>query len=92
MFLLRTALAILICFKQALLDANSPEAVMAILLNPPASLLPTQADAFIDIVFSVKMKDDDIRKQRNKLEAQVKRQTQSRGLDAARPSISLPRT
>lgn len=67
---------------------------MSILLKPPASLLPTQADAFLDIAFSVKMKDDDIRKQRNKLEAQVKRQTQSqsRGLDAARPSISLPRT
>ncbi|THH28126.1 hypothetical protein EUX98_g6054 [Antrodiella citrinella] len=90
-FLFRAGLAIFCCCKQALLDANSHDAVMAILLNPPASILPSHADAFIEVAFSLKMKDDDIRKLRNKMEAQVKRNTQSR-IDVSRPSISLPRT
>lgn len=91
-FLFRAALAIFTCCKQALLDATSQEAVLSILLNPPPSVLPSQPDAFLDVAFSIKMKDDDVRKQRNKMEAQVKRQAQSRGIDVSRPSISLPRT
>lgn len=90
-FLFRTALVLFTCCKHGLFEATSQDAVMSILLNPPSIYLPSSPDAFVDLALSVKMKDDDVKKQRNKMEAQVKRQTQSRGIDLSKPSISLPR-
>jgi hypothetical protein len=68
-------------------------------VHPAPSSLPPTSDAFIALAFSFKLKDDDVRKQRIKMEAQVKRQTQVRvlsvpGLAGAKAgsAISLPKT
>jgi hypothetical protein len=55
--------------------------------------LPATPEAFLSLTFSVKLKDDDMRKQRVKMEAQVKRQTQvPRAASSSTTSgmISLP--
>ncbi|KAH8077405.1 rab-GTPase-TBC domain-containing protein, partial [Cristinia sonorae] len=46
----RTAQAILAGCKRALLNADSVEVVRAILLKPPATLLPTYPEHFIDLL------------------------------------------
>jgi hypothetical protein len=60
-------------------------------------LISNTPEALIELAFTVKLKDDDVRKQRVKMEAQVKRQAQSRlalpssaRSNASSPSISLP--
>jgi hypothetical protein len=70
------------------MEATSEAAVLRILSQPTMSGLPPNPDAFVALAFSAKLRDDDVRKQRVKMEAQVKRQVQ-----APRPSgsISLPR-
>jgi hypothetical protein len=76
------------------MDAIREEVIFQHLRHPS---LPSSVDAFISLVYSMKLKDDDVRKQRVKMEAQLKRHTQSRavsmGPSGARPvtSISLPR-
>ncbi|KAH9947342.1 RabGAP/TBC [Amylocystis lapponica] len=97
-FLFRVGLALLTCCRRALLQSTGQDSVLAILSHPPAASLPPTPEALLELAFSVKVKDDDIRKQRSKLEAQVKRQTQARalsskpsGTSARGPSISLPR-
>ncbi|KAG6841034.1 hypothetical protein C0991_002496 [Blastosporella zonata] len=60
-------------------------------LRPAPELLPTSPEALITLALAVKFKDDDFRKQRVKLEAQAKRQTQA-PRTAVSTSISLPRT
>ncbi len=62
-------------------------------VRPPSNLLPPSADAFLTLVFGVKLKDDDMRKQRVKMEAQVKRQTQvpRAASSSGMGMISLPR-
>ena len=60
------------------MGVSARDAVLNTLLHPPVSCLPSTADAFLDIAASVKLKDDEVRKQRTKLEAQVKRKTQAR--------------
>ncbi|RPD56478.1 hypothetical protein L227DRAFT_260045 [Lentinus tigrinus ALCF2SS1-6] len=68
--------------------------VLVALSRPPPGVLPPNPDAFIELAFSMKLKDDDIRKQRNKLEAQVNRrtaQTRASPISPATPqTISLP--
>lgn len=97
-FLIRAGLAIIQCCKQHILKNPEREAVLNTLLHPPASLLPTNPDTFLEMAAAVKLKDDDVRKQRTKLEAQVKRQTQARAhtvqvtASGVPPSISLPRS
>ncbi|KAJ3507830.1 hypothetical protein NLJ89_g6085 [Agrocybe chaxingu] len=92
-FLLRVALALMICCRRRLLDATSEEVVLQTLSQPPSAWLPAAPDAFLSLAFSVKLKDDDIRKQRVKMEAQVKRQTQApRPSNVGGAGISLPRT
>ncbi|CAA7263558.1 unnamed protein product [Cyclocybe aegerita] len=92
-FLLRVALALMICCRRKLLDATSEEVVLQTLAQPPSAWLPATLDAFLSLAFSVKLKDDDIRKQRVKMEAQVKRQTQApRPSNVGGAGISLPRT
>lgn len=93
--LFRVGLALVQCVRHLLLQATSEEAAMEYLVHPPLACLPSTADAFLNQVLMMKLKDDDVRKQRIKMEAQVKRQTQSRtngssGMQIA--SISLPKT
>ncbi|XP_006457379.1 hypothetical protein AGABI2DRAFT_123249 [Agaricus bisporus var. bisporus H97] len=73
--------------------ATSADDVLQYLSHPPAGWLPSTPDGFLSLVHSVKMKDDDIRKTRLKMEAQVKRQVQAqnpRHLPIT-TTISLPR-
>ena len=91
-FLIRVALAIVTCCRPAILESTTAERVLKIFHRPPQSLLPPSPEAFLSLACSVKLKDDDVRKQRIKMEAQVKRQTQvPRALPTA-GGISLPRT
>ncbi|KAH9931376.1 RabGAP/TBC [Fomitopsis serialis] len=95
-FLFRVGLAVISSCRQSLLQCRGQESLLAILAHPPPHCLPPTPDAFIELAFSVKLRDEDIYKQRNKLEAQLKRQVQARSqLSASRvstPTISLPRS
>ncbi|CAL1697402.1 unnamed protein product [Somion occarium] len=95
-FLFRVGLAIISCCKRMIMDTSGRDNLLAGLLRPPIALLPASPDAFLELAFSVKLKDDDIRKQRNKKDVQTKRQTQFRSLSAqtgaSMPNISLPKT
>ncbi|KII83924.1 hypothetical protein PLICRDRAFT_118717 [Plicaturopsis crispa FD-325 SS-3] len=88
-FLFRVGLALFQCCRRQLLDATGEQAVMLNLLHPQPNSLPPTAEAFVTLAHSMKLKDDDLRKQRVKMEAQVKRQAQSR---VPGGSISLPRS
>ncbi|TDL21253.1 RabGAP/TBC [Rickenella mellea] len=92
-FLFRVGLAILSCCRTRLLDASSnPALIYALLAFPPTSLLPEDPEALITLALSMKFKDDDVRRQRVKLEAQLKRQTQQTNPRSAFSAISLPRS
>lgn len=92
-FLLRVGIAIMQCCRRGILESTSDRAVLQLLNHPPSPLLPPSADAFLTLVFGVKLKDDDMRKQRVKMEAQVKRQTQvpRAASTSGMGMISLPR-
>ncbi|KAF5346504.1 hypothetical protein D9756_010105 [Leucocoprinus leucothites] len=92
-FLLRIGFAIMICCRRQILGATSPDVVLEYLHHPSPNWLPSTPDGFLSLAYSVKMKDDDVRKSRVKMEAQVKKQAQSlpRHLPAG-TEISLPRT
>lgn len=95
--MIRVGLALVQCVRHLLLQATSEEVAMEYLLHPPLACLPSTADAFLTQALSMKLKDDDVRKQRIKMEAQLKRQTQSRALSTNNSSgmqtasISLPK-
>ncbi|KAJ3729380.1 rab-GTPase-TBC domain-containing protein [Lentinula raphanica] len=91
--LIRVGLAILYCCRRAILEATSEDAVLYYLKRPQPTWLPPSPDAFMTLAFSFKVKDDDVRKQRIKMEKQVKKQAQSQGvrLVANGSGISLPR-
>ncbi|KAI0935551.1 hypothetical protein AcV5_003953 [Taiwanofungus camphoratus] len=94
-FLLRVGLAIFTCCRQMLLQCTGQDTCLSILSRPPLAALPANPDAFIEVALSTKLKDEDFRKQRSKIEAQVKRQTQSRTpstVPLSSAPISLPRT
>jgi len=93
--LIRTGMAIVYCCRRAILDSKSEEAACAMLRRPNPNWLPPSADAFIVLLNTVKLKDDDVRKQRVKMEqALTKRQAQQQQTVAPRSaaSISLPRS
>jgi len=48
--------------------------VLDLLQNLPVAALPPDPDGLLGHTFTVKVRDDDIRKQRSKLEAQLKQQ------------------
>lgn len=83
MFLFRIGLAIAICCRQPLLKTKDQVSALTLLSELPSECLPESADAFISLAFSMKVKEDDIVKQRGKMETQLKKQTQQ-----ARPSRS----
>ncbi|TFK66952.1 hypothetical protein BDN72DRAFT_799449 [Pluteus cervinus] len=92
-FLIRVGLAIIACCRRQILDCTSEEMLISILNRPSPTWLPSTTEGFITLALSFKVKDDDIRKQRIKMEAQVKRQTQQQQKPApsGTSSISLPR-
>jgi hypothetical protein len=92
-FLLRVGLAIVSFVRRQLLECTSEEAALNLLHRPPPISLPPSPENYLSFILSIKLKDDDVRKQRIKMEAQVKRQAQQQ---QPRPSnaggsISLPR-
>jgi hypothetical protein len=50
------------------------EAVFELLNRPPMSAIPQDPESFISHTFTVKVRDDDLRKQRIKREAQWKKE------------------
>ena len=48
--------------------------VLELLQRPPVAALPSDPDGLLARTFTVKVKDEDVRKQRSKLEAQLKQQ------------------
>jgi len=93
-FLIRVALALVTCCKCDILTSTSETTILTLLSHPPQSFLPSSPDSFLALTFAVKLKDDDVRKQRVKMEAQVKRQTQHSQPPPRASSglISLPRS
>jgi len=76
-FLFRVGLALFHCCRRQVLEAINQESLFDVLNHPSPNWLPPSPDAFIALAYSVKVKDDDVRKQRIKMEAQIKRQTQT---------------
>ena len=97
-FMFRIALAILITMHTPLLQPTSERSsLLEILRRPPPSLLPEDPDTLLATALGLRIKDDDIKKQRVKMEAQMKRQPQQGGAQTpfTRPkanTISLPRS
>ena len=98
-FLIRVGLAIVTCCHRTLLEVHQESEVLSILKRPPLFLISSSPETLIELANSFRIKDDNIRKQRVKLEAQVKLRTQSRlsgaarkssGGDSAAAAISLP--
>jgi hypothetical protein len=93
-FLLRVALSLTIICRKFILSptTTSETTVLATLARPPHQWLPPTPEACLTLAFNVKLKDDDIRKQRIKMGEQVKRQTQAQqALSSVTPTgISLP--
>ena len=96
-------MAIVQCCKQAVMANPGRDVVLNMLLHPPPTCIPSNPEAFLEVASGVRLKEDDLRKQRAKLEAQAKKQAQARAHTAqasARqvaasggpPSISLPRS
>ncbi|KAF9235091.1 RabGAP TBC [Melanogaster broomeanus] len=79
-------------FRVGLVVANS---ALECLLHPPSACLPSVIE-LLSLASNVKLKDDDVRKQRVKMEKQLKRTTQARpptGVSNMQTaSISLPKT
>ncbi|KAJ7460992.1 rab-GTPase-TBC domain-containing protein [Mycena galericulata] len=76
-FLFRVGLALIYCCRRRVLEAINQDSLFDVLNHPSPNWLPPSPDAFIALAYSFKVKDDDVRKQRIKMEAQVKRQTQT---------------
>lgn len=93
-FLFRVGLALLTCCRRPLLEAQSRDRALSILSQVPVQCLPSNGDELIELAMSKRLKDDDIRKARSKVDAQKKRSISARFLkSSANPGtpISLPR-
>lgn len=83
-------LALLNYCRFAIESSRDKTSVLVALARPEAlGLLPNDPDDLITSALSVKLKDDDVKKQRVKLEAQLKRQ-QAQSSVAALGSRSTP--
>ncbi|KAG8221692.1 hypothetical protein J3R82DRAFT_1978 [Butyriboletus roseoflavus] len=93
-YLFRVGLVVVNCVRHLLLQADTEEAALAHLVRPPPACLPSATELLV-LAANVKLKDDDVRKQRVKMEQQLKRTTQARppnGLSIVQTAaISLPR-
>lgn len=94
-YLMRVGLVVINCVRHLLLQASSEETALAHLAHPPPACLPSATELLV-LAANVKLKDDDVRKQRIKMEQQLKRTTQARppnGVSIVQTAtISLPRT
>ncbi|KAF8627921.1 hypothetical protein AX15_004171 [Amanita polypyramis BW_CC] len=92
-FLIRVGLAVISCCRVQILQAGDDKTLLDVIHHPPLEVLPPNPDALIALVLNQKLKDEDVRKQRIKMEAQVKRQTQAQAprRSTAASAISLPR-
>jgi hypothetical protein len=75
-YLFRIALALLTLFKRFLMNPPAPEVpnVLDLLQKPPVAALLPDPDDLLAHTLHVKVRDEDIRKQRSKLETQLKQQ------------------
>ena len=97
-FLFRIGLALVTCCRRTLRDVRTEADALAVLAHPQRTLLPSSPATLIELSSSFRLKDDDIRKKRDKLEAQVKQsrlsgaaRRSSRGiLSSHGPAITLP--
>ena len=87
-FLIRIGLAIVTCCHRTLLGLHQESEALSILTHPPPFLISSSPETLIELANSFKIKDDNIRKQRVKLESQIKLRTQSRLSGASRKSSS----
>lgn len=87
-FLIRIGLAIVTCCHRTLLGLHQESEALSILTRPPPFLISSSPESLIELANSFRIKDDNIRKQRVKLEAQIKLRTLSRLSGAARKSTS----
>ena len=85
-FLIRIGLAIVTCCHRTLLGLHQESEALSILTRPPPFLISSSPETLIELANSFRIKDDNIRKQRVKLEAQFKLRTQSRLSGAAKKS------
>jgi|SRR6267154_203508 len=85
-FLIRIGLAIVTCCHRTLLGVHQESEALIVLTRPPPFLISSSPETLIELANSFKIKDDNIRKQRVKLESQIKLRTQSRLSGAARKS------
>ncbi|KAL5495886.1 hypothetical protein ACEPAI_1350 [Sanghuangporus weigelae] len=94
-FLFRVALAIFSCCRGVIESLSDRTAVFSYLSRPETmSLLPEDPEEFVNLAMAVKIKDEDIKKQRVKVETELRRRTQSAQRNSAPrlvSSISLPR-
>jgi len=93
-FLFRVGLALFTCCRRPLFEAQSRDLALSVLSQVPLQCLPQSGDALIQLAISKKLKDDDIRKARSKVENRKKRSTSTRAFkSSADPGtpISLPR-
>lgn len=93
--LLRVGLTILSLCRRYLLEAPKAPApsYTTYLLRPPPEALPADPEQFIAQVLAVKLKDDDIRKSRVKMEAAAKQQrfTRNSVMQPSHPHIQTIR-
>jgi hypothetical protein len=85
-FLIRIGLAIVTWCHRTLAGVHQESEALSILTRPPPFLISSSPETLIELANSFRIKDDNIRKQRVKLEAQFKLRTQSRLSGAARKS------
>lgn len=88
-------MALLTSVRRTLLDTKGADACLALLRRPPQHLIADRTpDTLVELALGAKLKDDDVRKQRIKMEAAVKLQTQHtrkpQGAAGSSPAISLP--
>jgi hypothetical protein len=76
-FLFRLGLAVLSISRPFLLELSrnmSSSEVLAYLIRPPPTIFPSDPNTLISLCFSVKFKEEELRKLRPKVEAQMKQQ------------------
>jgi hypothetical protein len=71
-FLIRVGLALATCARSQLLQCTDARRALALLSRPPADGLPADADAFIALAMGIRMRDEDVLKQRAKMEARLR--------------------
>jgi len=76
--LFRLGLAVLTFCRSFILDTSqcrSSAEALAFLLQPPVDVFPSDPDHIVSTAMAAKLREDDIRKLRPKIEARLKKQT-----------------